>query len=151
MIILASIPVVLLCLLGGFLGWVIGEVYIANNQRLSAYEQDFRRITHPTNTSAVAFERSVLPPPGNGSHCFFLVGEVRRFSGDRSNIETFYADQQVQLQFFVDNKLEKSPYRWLDQLSDWEISQPSSNEHYYLVFMLNSRIDDYYSVDLRCS
>jgi hypothetical protein len=47
---------------------------------------------------------------------------VRRFAGDRSEIETFYADQQVQLQFFVDNKLEKSPYSGLDQLPDWDVT-----------------------------
>jgi hypothetical protein len=149
-IILASIPVVFLCLLGGFFSWVTSEVYVANNQRLREYEQDFREIAHPTETFAVAFKRSVLPPPGNGKHCFFLVGEVRRYAGDRSEIETFYANRQVQLQFFVDNKLKKFPYSGLDQLSDWDVTQLNSNE-YYLVFTLNSRIDDYYSNDLRCA
>lgn len=104
---LALIPVVIFCLLSGILSFAVGEAHITNNQILDEHEQEFYTIPHPTNTSAVAFKRKVTRPTGKGSNCFYFVGEVRRFSGNRSSIEAFYADKQVQLQFFNDNQLDQ--------------------------------------------
>lgn len=148
---LALIPVVVFCLLAGVLSFAVGKVYIANNRILGEYEQKFHTTPHPTNTSAVAFKRRVTRPTGNGSHCFYFVGEVRRFSGNRSSIEAFYADKQVQLQFFEDNQPDQGYPYGLNQLSNWGISKTSSDENFYLVYTLDTRIDDYNSIDLRCS
>lgn len=148
---LTVIPLASLCLIGVLLSFVIGRVYSFNNQILSEYEQAFRKTAHPLNTSEVAFKRLVTRPPGNGSHCFYFVGEVRSFSVDQAQIEDFYADQQIQLQFFENEQLSKFPYSWLSQLADWEISKTNSSNNYYLIYILNSRIDDYTSLDLRCN
>ncbi|MEL6397447.1 MAG: hypothetical protein AAFR26_00005, partial [Cyanobacteria bacterium J06626_4] len=139
------------CLISGFLMFVAGEVYLLNNQILSEHERSFRRNSHPINTSAVAFKRLVTHPPGNGSHCFYFVGEVRTFSGDRKHVAGFYAGKQVQLEFFEQGQLQSFPYVWLSQLPDWVNSQANSSENYYLIYSLNSKIDDYTSFDWRCN
>lgn len=149
MVVLALVPFVALCLITGLFISVIGKVHVDNNQILGEYERTFRKIDHPPDTAPVTFKRLVTRPPGNGSHCFYFVGEVRSFSGDRVNIEAFYADEQIQLQFFDQAQLESLPYDWLGQRADWGIAT-NSNKDYYLIYTLNSRIDDYLSVDLRC-
>jgi hypothetical protein len=148
---LALIPVVLVCLLGGIISYAFGKAYITNNQILSEYEQEFHKTPHPTDTSVVALKRRVTQPPGNGGHCFYFVGEVRRFSGNRSSIKAFYADKQVQLEFFDHEKLDRRYLYGLDQLSNWNISETNSDENFYLVYTLETRNDDYTSIDLRCS
>lgn len=148
--ILAVMPLAGLCLIGIFFGFATGKIYSVNNQILSEYEQAFRETAHPLDTSEVAFKRLVTRPPGNGSHCFYFVGEVRSFLGDQARIEAFYADKQTRLQFFENGQLSKFPYSWLRQLTDWEISKTNSSENYYLIYTLNSRMDDYTSLDLRC-
>lgn len=148
---LAVIPLASLCLIGVFWGSVIGEVYSTNNQILDEYEQAFCETTHPLDTSKVAFKSLVMRPPGNGSHCYYLVGEVRSFSGNQTRIKAFYSEKQIQLQFFEHGQLDRFPYSWLSQLADWEISKMNSSENYYLVYTLNPRIDDYTSLDFRCN
>jgi hypothetical protein len=147
----AVIPLAGLCLIGVFWGSVIGKVYSTNNQILNEYEQVFRETPHPLGTSKVAFKSLVTRPPGNGSHCYYLVGEVRSFSGNQARIKAFYSEKQIQLQFFEHGQLDRFPYSWLSQLADWEISKVDSGENYYLIYILNSRIDDYKSIDFRCN
>lgn len=148
---LAIIPLAGLCLIGVFWGSVIGRVYSANNQILDEYEQAFRETAHPLDTSKVAFKSRVMRPPGNGSHCYYLVGEVRSFSGDQAKIKAFYSGNQIQLQFFEHGQLNKFSYSWLSQAVDWEIPKMNFSENYYLIYTLNSRFEDYTSLDLRCN
>ncbi|NEQ46568.1 MAG: hypothetical protein F6K00_24705 [Leptolyngbya sp. SIOISBB] len=148
---LAVMPFASLCLICIFWGFIIGKVYSLNNQILSEYEQVFRETAHPPDTSKVASKRLVTRPPGNGSHCFYFVGEVRSFSGDQARIKDFYTDSQIQLQLFENGQLNRFPYDWLSQLTNWEISKASSRDSYYLIYILNSKINDYTSLDLRCS
>jgi hypothetical protein len=147
----AAIPLAGLCLIGVFWGSVIGEVYSTNNQILDEYEQAFRETPHPLGTSKIAFKSLVTQPPGNGSHCFYFVGEVRSFSDNQARIKAFYSEKQIQLQFFEYGQLDRFPYSWLSQLADWEISKMNSSENYYLIYTLKSRIDDYTSLDFRCN
>ncbi len=144
------ILVVFFCVPVGIFLFATGKAYITNNHVLSAYEQEFRKISHPPNTSEVALKRGVYGPPANGSHCFYFVGEVRRFSTNRSSIKAFYAKQQVELLFFGDQKPEKDYLYGLNQLANWNISQTDSNKNLYLVYTLNMSIDEN-SIDLRCS
>ena len=147
----AVIPLAGLCLIGVFWGSVIGNVYFTNNQILDEYKQAFRKIPHPLYTSKVAFKSLVVRPPGSGSHCYYFIGEVRSFSGDQAKIKAFYGEEQIQLQFFEHGQLNRFPYGWLSQLAEWEISKVDSGENYYLIYTLNSRIDDYTSIDFRCN
>ena len=148
---LAAIPLAGLCSIGVFWGSVIGKVYSTNNQILDEYEQAFRKAAHPLDTSEVAFKSLVTRPPKNGSHCFYLVSEVRSFSGDQARIKAFYSEKQIQLKFFEHGQLDRFPYSWLSQLADWEISKMNSSGNYYLIYTLNSRIDDYTGLDFRCN
>lgn len=148
---LALIPVVLFCVPVGIFLFATGKAYITNNQILSAYEQEFHKIPHPPSTSEVAFERRVTRPPANGSHCFYFVGEVRHFSADRSSIEAFYANQQVELLFFGEHEPDKDYLYGLNQLANWNIPQTDSDKNLYLVYRLNMSIDENNSIDFRCS
>ena len=148
---LALIPVVFFGLPIGVFGFAIGKAYILNNRILSEYDHEFHKIPHPPNTSLVASERRVTRPTGNGSHCFYFVGEVRLFSGDRSSIEAFYADKQVHFQFLDNHELNTGYPYGLNQLSKWRLFQTDGDEDFYLIYTLNTRIDDYNSFDLRCS
>jgi hypothetical protein len=150
LIALALVPVAWVCLLGGIFSYSVGKAYNRNNQILSEYEQKFHKLPHPTDTSVVAFKRKVTHPTGNGSNCFYFVGEVRRFSGDRSSIKSFYADKQVQLHFFENKQIDRSYLYGLDQLSKWDSSETNSNENFYLVYTLDISMDEYNDIDWRC-
>jgi hypothetical protein len=52
-------------------------------------------IPHPPGTSALAARREV-GLFGNGNHCDFFAGELRRFEGGREEIERFYRSVTVQ-------------------------------------------------------
>ncbi len=147
---LALAPVALICLLIGTLVSSFHKAHIMNNQILSEHEQEFRKIPHPTDTPVIAFKSKVIRPTGNGSNCFYFIGEVRRFSGNRSNLAAFYADKQVQLHFFENKQRDRSYLYGLDQLSNWDISETHSSKNFYLVYTLDSRYDDDNSIDLRC-
>lgn len=147
---LALLPLIGLCVIVIFWIYIISEAYAINNQILNEHEQIFNEITHPLETSKVSLKRLVIPPSGNGSHCFYFVGEVRSFSGEQTKIKASYDNEQIRLQFFEHGQLDRFPYDWLSSIADWGISKVDSNENYYLVYTLNSRIDDHTSLDFRC-
>lgn len=148
---LILIPVIFLGLPIGILIFAFGKAYVTNNQILSNYEQEFNKISHPSNTSEVASEYRVTRPPANGSHCFYFVGEVRRFSGDKARIKTFYSDKAVELKFLGNSEPKEIYLYGLDQFSNWHISQDNLNGNFYLVYRFYWSVDEDNSLDLRCS
>lgn len=152
LLMLALIPCVGLFLVCGLVAFAVGNVYITNNKILSEYEQSFDEAFHPIDTLVIVSKSLILPPPGNGSHCYYFVGEIRRYSGTQSEIRSFYANKKFILDFFEEESLQKFPYRYrrLSQLSDWGVSKTNFDENYYLVYMLNSKFNDYVKLDFRC-
>ena len=73
------------------MGWDI----VGDNLRLESYSAAFRRVDHPTGSVRVDAQRRIGLLTGNGNHCDFFVGEVRRFDGDREDLRSFYGSQTV--------------------------------------------------------
>lgn len=125
--------------------------YTTHEYRLREYKYEFSKIRHPLDTSSVAFESRVDRPPGNGTNCFYFVGELRRYWGTRTSIYAFYTDNnEVELEFVENGKLSARVPYGLSELSNWSISSANSQDNLYLVYSLNSDFDEFASFDLRC-
>ncbi|HEY9885459.1 MAG TPA: hypothetical protein V6C98_17780 [Thermosynechococcaceae cyanobacterium] len=149
---LLFIPLVAICLaVGGTLFLLIvmsANSYLANNRVLSEYENDLRATEHPTNTSSVMVQSRVTRSPGNGQHCFYFVGELRRYQGTRASIQTFYNDK-AQVAFVQNGKIGGVIPSELKQFANW--SQSAVDEKsLYLVYTLVGDFEDTTGLDLRC-
>jgi hypothetical protein len=123
------------------------QVKLDHDRILSQYESEFRTLAHPPNTSTLSYKGMVTRSSGNGTNCFYFVGEIREFSGDKSRIKTFY-DREVE--FLENGKFGKKVPFGLDELSNWEIPLNSSSEKLYLIFFLTANYDEPSNFDLRC-
>ena len=117
-----------------------------------------RQIKHPPGTSPVAFKKSFGVLFGNGNHCDFFIGELRRYSGGQPPIASFYSDitgKNVSLLFIENGEFPEShlegfiPYS-LDHLSAWLNSPDVPRDHLYLLYS-SGFIDMNPGWDFRCS
>jgi len=110
---------------------------------LYQYSQAFRRLEHPPGTSLVSSRKFLGLYLGNGNHCDYFLGELRRYSGDGQAIEAFYADRapadlSVGVVFVVNGEFPEKTWSWmpptLDSLSDWLDSPNEPRDHLYLIY-----------------
>ncbi len=116
-------------------------------------------VRHPAGTSHVTSQRRVGLLLGNGNHCDFFAGELRKYSGTREQLQAAYAGmtvpspfgrypEEVRIAFF-----EAPEARPLDLPSDfdepgeWDVP-PSEAPSLYLVYLFNGGHETGY--DLRC-
>jgi len=149
---LLLIPLVVICLtVGGTLFLLIvtsADSYLANNRLLSKYENDLQSTEHPPDTSLVMFQSRVTRSPGNGQHCFYFAGELRRYQGTRASIQAFY-NNNAQVAFVQNGKIGGVIPGELEQLANW--STPAVDEKkLYLVYTLVGDFEDTTGLDLRC-
>jgi len=113
-------------------------------------------VAHPGGTVRVSSHQAVGLISGNGNHCNYFVGELRRYTGDPQTIADFYAAQAVPdlgLLFIENGEFpalgldEVLPYR-LDVLSAWLDSPAAPRDHLYLVYLLGIDLDPGW--DMRC-
>ena len=150
LITIVLIPTLYLCFLIKVFTFAPIRAYVTNNQILSEYKQDLEKVSHPPDTSLIVSQSQVRRPSGNGNNCYYFVGEVRRFPGDRLAIKNFYKNQSVYVDFF-DTQLDNQKYPdEIGKLPRWATSQINSGANFYLVYILETRIDDFNSFDLRC-
>jgi hypothetical protein len=132
-----------------------------HNYNLSQYDKNFRRIQHPSNTSLVEAKQLVSRSEVNGA-CVYFVGQLRRYSGSRQEVQAFYANQvnntlpthDLKFLFLEDGNFPVSdaacgyllPYG-VRQLSDWQISSSDLEGNLYLVYSCGSG-ESYF--DYRC-
>jgi len=145
----------LLCLL--LCGIVFFSSILTHNRELAQYAIDFEKIEHPANTSSVSFNRAVGLLSGNGNHCDYFVGEMRRFTGERQELVIFYADQEVAGKSvrieFVENGEFARLDRWslpngLDHPQGWLKSSTDSLNNLYVVYVLDVGYEP--GFDIRC-
>jgi hypothetical protein len=141
------VPRVTICLtiffVVGTFTFAIGSTYITNNLILNNYKNEFQQIIHPPGSSRVAFHSGVHGSPGNGKACFYFVGEVRRFAGEKSDIRAFYPSKLVELEFLENGQFSESVPYGLNRLSRWYIPSTETSDRLYLVYSLNTNYDDY--------
>jgi hypothetical protein len=105
--------------------------------------QAFRRLKHPAGTSLVSSKKFLGLYLGNGNHCDYFLGELRRYSSDEQTIKAFYAgrtsaDPEVGIMFlengeFPDNAWNWMPYKF-DSLSTWLDTPDEPRDHLYLIY-----------------
>ena len=131
---------------------------LLHDYALYRYSQAFRRISHPANTSPVSYKKYVGLISGNGNHCNYFLGELRRYSGDRQTISSFYAGQDYTglgdgLMFIENGEFPAAGRNWLPPdlavLSAWLDSPDQPRDHLYLVYTFHLDLDP--GLDLRCS
>ena len=157
---LAALPVLsVLCVCSCVLacgGAVLRDVW-AHNRRLARYVAEFEEMRHPENTSRISLHKRVGLISGNGNHCDYFVGEMRRFQGEREEIEGFYAGREVAGEpvfvAFVENGEFSELDRWsmpggLDDPRDWLDSLADSLEKVYVVYILDVGYEP--GFDIRC-
>ncbi|MBD2037596.1 hypothetical protein H6F86_11925 [Phormidium sp. FACHB-592] len=149
---LLFIPLVAICLaVGGTLFLLLvtsADSYLANNRVLSEYENDLRATEHSPNTSSVMLQSRVTRPPGNGQHCFYFVGELRRYQGTRASIQAFYNDK-AQVAFVQNGKIGGVIPSGLKQLANWSTSAVDE-KGLYLVYTMVGDFEHTTVLDLRC-
>ena len=131
---------------------------LLHDYALHRYSQVFQRINHPANTSPVFYKKYVGLISGNGNHCNYFVGELRRYSGDRQAISSFYAGQDYTglgdgLMFIENGKFPAAGRNWLPPdlavLSAWLGSPDEPRDQPYLVYTFHLDLDPV--LELRCS
>ena len=144
-----------------FITWLIyryrTEVNIPNNQILDKYVTEFRHLSHPLNTSSIAFYNGIYRSPGNGAGCFYFVAEIRKFSGDRKNIQEYYLNRGIQIEFLEEERFglgnqpfdSPIPYGY-HRLSTWNLFDRELSPNIYLIFSLSGNYEQFDSFDLRC-
>lgn len=69
-----------------------------HNKKLQRFEEMFSVINHPPDTQKLGYEKYLggnFTANGDGpNECFYLVAEVRTFSGNFEEIESYYDDSE---------------------------------------------------------
>jgi hypothetical protein len=131
---------------------------LLHDYALYRYARAFRRLHHPANTTPISYKKYVGHITGNGNHCNYFVGELRRYTGDRQVIESFYSGQDYAglgdgLLFIENGEFPATgrdllPYG-MDVLSSWLDSPGEPRDHLYLVYTFNLDLDPGW--DIRCT
>ncbi len=114
-------------------------------------------VAHPADTSLLVATRKVGLLVGNGNHCDFFAGELRRFTGTREQLRAFYAGkevpsplgsypEEVRIAFFGEERPVDLPYDF-DAAEKWG-APPSQAGQLYIVYLYNGGHDP--GMDLRC-
>lgn len=129
-----------------------------HNQKLASYVAAFQKIDHPLDTSHISFRSKVGLLAGNGNHCDYFVGEMRRFAGERQVIIDFYEGQEVGgeplfVEFVENGEFPRETSLWslpggLNNPHNWLDSPSVSLENVYVVYMLI--VGDDAGLDIRC-
>ncbi len=136
---------------------VIGDT-MAHDRKLRRYQAALNEAQHPGDTSLIRAEKRVGLFAGNGNHCDYFVGELRRYSGSRQEIKEFYAGVSIEGHgpvelLFVENgqfpelARQTLPHK-LDELAEWSVSAAELRAGVYLVYVLAPGFDAGY--DIRC-
>ncbi|MEM4721638.1 MAG: hypothetical protein QXT73_06240 [Candidatus Methanomethylicaceae archaeon] len=130
---------------------------LRHNKELALYVTDFQELSHPPTTSRVSLKSAVGLISGNGNHCDYFVGEIRRFVGERRVIEDFYAGQDVRGNdvrvVFIENGEFPREVQWsipprLMNLQNWVESSSDLSGSLYMVYILDVGADP--GFDIRC-
>ncbi len=126
-----------------------------HNYRLDQDEKIFRQAQHPSGTLLVKSFKEVSG--ANANDCGYLVGELRQFSGSRTEVQSFYTDQlkndsRLKL-LFVENGRFPADSIWslpwaVNRISDWLVSLPEPKDDLYFIYFFE--IGDGF-FDTRCS
>ena len=116
------------------------------------------QLKHPPGTSRVAFRKYLGLYLGNGNHCDYFVGELRRYTGGQAVLESFYSGQvvddlNVNLAFVENGDFPEQLRQWslpfsLNSLSFWLDSSAVARDHLYLVYIFDIDLDPGW--DFRC-
>jgi hypothetical protein len=116
------------------------------------------QLKHPAGTNRIAFKKHVGLYLGNGNHCDYFVGELRRYTGRQAAIESFYSDKKVDnlnvnVAFVENGDFSDQLRRWslppgLNSLSYWLDPATVPLDHLYLVFIFDLDLDPGW--DIRC-
>ncbi len=132
-----------------------------HNYTLSQYSKDFHQVQHPPNTSLVKAKELVSRYEANGA-CVYFVGQLRRYSESRQEVQSFYAGQannaslshKLKVLFSENGEFsvgipayERLLPFGVRQVSDWQVSPPDLQGNLYLVYF--SGVGDSY-FDYRC-
>jgi hypothetical protein len=132
--------------------------FLLHDYTLSREAAAFRTLKHPAGTSRISLKQYLGLYLGNGNHCDYFVGELRRYSGEPQAIRDFYsglrvADLGVNLMFidasgFSERQMWALPSR-LDVLSQWLKFPLPEDARLYLLYIFDIDLDPGW--DLRCS
>ena len=132
---------------------------ISNNKIIGAYSNKFKTIKHPDNTSIIKSFKYVKSPPGNGTDCFYFVGELRQTSSLESEIKEFYSKTKYHSELSIefadsDQFSEIVPYGF-NNLSQFNIKDVlDEKQKIYIIYWLIPEYllpDNQKMFDLRCT
>ena len=143
----------------GVLTFPVYKDFLLHDYTLYREVKAFRQIEHPAGTSRITFKKYLGLYLGNGNHCDYFIGELRRYTGEQQSIESFYSDKVVAdlgvgVAFVENGEFPEQfrqwnlPYR-LDSLSVWLDSPTEPRDHLYLVYIFDIDLDPGW--DIRCS
>jgi hypothetical protein len=139
------------------LSFPIYRDFLVHDYALYRYAREFRQMAHPADTTLVSYKTALGLITGNGNHCNYFIGELRRYNGDKQALLSFYDTERfaglgsgllfIENGAFPADAWESLPHG-LDQLSAWLRPPTKATDPLYLVFTLH--IDLNAGWDIRC-
>jgi hypothetical protein len=123
--------------------------HVRHNKILESHQNLFNLLEHPVNTFMLATESRISSAPGNGKQCFYLVAQIRRFNTSHLEIESFYKNKTVQINFLKNNEFENMPYE-LNMIENWNLQKRNIKDKIYAVYTLQVNGEEMNPIDLRC-
>jgi hypothetical protein len=134
--------------------------FLEHDLSLNREIKAFRQIKHPPGSSRISSRKYLGLLTGNGNHCDFFIGELRRYSGEQKTIKSFYQSNPAAVNddvgiIFIENgglpagiQFWGTPYR-LTSLSGWLDSPDEPRDHLYIISRIGF-IDFDPGWDFRC-
>ncbi len=148
------VVLVIFSLMIGLIALPFARDMLLHNQALGNLEIALHQIDHPVDTTFVRDFKSMGVLSGNSNHCDYIAGELRRYSGDKQEIQNFYTNEEIYVIFLENGRIPEnaefllSPSA-LEKLLYGENPAPDAQSKMYLVILTDMFNDPGY--DFRCS
>ncbi len=120
---------------------------LSHNWNLWRLRNSLASVHHPARTSSLKFVQDVGNLAGTGNQIDYFVGEVRTYSGSKTQVKSFYSGLKVwnpaargferpQVIFADDTSQEAESLAWSQEVNDWSLF-PANNQKAYVVYVFD--------------
>ena len=146
------IPIIILITLALLICYLIMTTFIrdalVNSYLLHQLDNKLQTVPNPDNSVLIRHVSGTGTTGGSAGWVILFAGELRRYPGNRADIEAFYHDKGVSLRFVENEGQLTEPKNWpLDMLpveyedydgflgKRWQFTMQPTNDVVYIIFL----------------